>query len=214
LKPDERVQFAFAVLLTGVAGCVDAIGFLKLGHLFVSFMSGDSTQFAVASAGHAWTRAGRAGGVIALFVVGVMLGRSISRVAKTWCRPAVLATEAVLFSIVILMSPASQFVVVPLVLAMGIQNSALRNVGPIQTSLTYITGTLVRFAENLTDAFSAPDKHWDWLPYFLLWLGLTLGAAAGATAYHSLGMRAVTLPMIVTAALAIIAAIIERKRGP
>ncbi len=37
-----------AAALIAVAGFVDAIGFLTLGHLFVSFASGNSTQFAIA----------------------------------------------------------------------------------------------------------------------------------------------------------------------
>ena len=32
----ERGKFLVALVLTGVAGCVDAIGFLLLKHLFVS----------------------------------------------------------------------------------------------------------------------------------------------------------------------------------
>ena len=47
-RPSIRL---FAALLSGLAGFVDAIGFIKLGGFFVSFMSGNSTRLAVALAG-------------------------------------------------------------------------------------------------------------------------------------------------------------------
>ena len=43
---DSRRWF-LAACLAALAGYVDAIGFLKLGGLFVSFMSGNSTRLAV-----------------------------------------------------------------------------------------------------------------------------------------------------------------------
>ena len=48
-KSELRRGLLLAVLLAALAGIVDAIGFIRLGHLFVSFMSGNSTQFAVTS---------------------------------------------------------------------------------------------------------------------------------------------------------------------
>jgi uncharacterized membrane protein YoaK (UPF0700 family) len=39
----EESRFAFGVLLTAIAGWVDAIGFLSLGGFYVSFMSGNTT---------------------------------------------------------------------------------------------------------------------------------------------------------------------------
>ena len=40
-------QFGTGLLLTGLAGYVDALGFVRLGGLYTSFMSGNTTQFAV-----------------------------------------------------------------------------------------------------------------------------------------------------------------------
>ena len=48
-KPaDQGRALIFAGLLAALAGMVDAIGYLHLGGLFVSFMSGNSTQLAAA----------------------------------------------------------------------------------------------------------------------------------------------------------------------
>ncbi|MCL2535023.1 MAG: DUF1275 family protein, partial [Nocardiaceae bacterium] len=39
-----------AVFLSGLAGFVDAMGFITLGGFFVSFMSGNSTKLSVSAA--------------------------------------------------------------------------------------------------------------------------------------------------------------------
>ena len=54
LAPVERWM---AVLLAALAGYVDSIGFLQLGGLFVSFMSGNTTRMAAANVWPILTRA-------------------------------------------------------------------------------------------------------------------------------------------------------------
>jgi uncharacterized membrane protein YoaK (UPF0700 family) len=204
---DDRRRLAFAVGLTAVAGYVDAVGFLKVGHLFVSFMSGDSTQLAVAAARANWSEMGAAGGVIALFVLGVIAGRILSRAMKHRYRAAVLPIEAILLASAALLQTSGTMVIVPMVLAMGLQNAALHKVGDIKTSLTYVTGTLVNFGENLADAFGTPDpqQRWAWVPYLLLWLGLILGAAFGAMFYQMLQLSALFIPATALIILATVA---------
>ena len=47
---DSRRNIALACALSALAGYVDGIGFLHLGGLFVSFMSGNSTRMGVSLA--------------------------------------------------------------------------------------------------------------------------------------------------------------------
>ena len=196
-------RLALAVSLTAVAGCVDAIGFLRLGHLFVSFMSGDSTQSAVAVSRQRWDEAGHSAGIVALFVLGVIGGRVLSRAAGVWSRPVVLATEAALLIIAVLIAPSTMMVVV-MVLTMGAQNAVVHRAGHAKMSLTYVTGTLVSFGESLVDAFGASrdEERWAWVPYLLLWLGLMAGAIVGASTYAAFGVRALLIPALSAAVLA------------
>src|SRR6202030_657341 len=82
---DSRRNIALACALSALAGYVDAIGFLQLGGLFVSFMSGNSTRMGVYLAAGDWARAAEALGLIALFVIGaacgslIVLGRGVHR---------------------------------------------------------------------------------------------------------------------------------------
>jgi uncharacterized membrane protein YoaK (UPF0700 family) len=66
----NRSHLALAIALMVVAGWVDAIGFLRLGQFFVSFMSGNSTHFAVSSLSGQWSQAASAGSLVGLFVAG------------------------------------------------------------------------------------------------------------------------------------------------
>src|SRR3977135_2578496 len=91
---DSTRNIALACALSALAGYVDGIGFLHLGGLFVSFMSGNSTRMGVNLAEGNWPKAAEALGLIALFVTGaaagslIVLGRGVHR------QPWVLLAEA------------------------------------------------------------------------------------------------------------------------
>lgn len=195
MSRNDLGHLVLAVAMTAVAGYVDAVGLLTLGDLFVSFMSGNSTQFAAAIVHGDWNKAGEAGGIIALFVIGVAGGHFLAAVAQDWRRPAVFMLEAALLGLAVALAPW-QGAIVPIVLAMGVQNEALHKAGEIKTSLTYVTGTLVSFGENLASALRGgdPARHWLWLPYLLLWLGLIIGAGIGALVYAQMRIRALVWP--------------------
>ena len=53
---------ALALSLAVLAGYVDSLGFLQLGGVFVSFMSGNSTRLAVSLAEGRWQAAGAVAG--------------------------------------------------------------------------------------------------------------------------------------------------------
>ena len=64
-----------AGLLAALAGMVDAIGYLHLGGLFISYMSGNSTQLAVAVGEGSYREAGTIAELIAIFVLGAAAGQ-------------------------------------------------------------------------------------------------------------------------------------------
>lgn len=187
-----------------MAGCVDAIGFLKFDRLFVSFMSGDSTQFAVGASGADWRAARLTGGTVGLFVVGVTGGRLLAQaVAHAWRRAAVLGAETLLLLAGWAAAERSHLAVPCVVLAMGVQNGAVHRAGVSTVGLTYVTGTLVHFGERLADALRGeePGKRWEWAPYLLMWIGLIAGAVVGAAAFRTLGLRALLVPALAAAVL-------------
>jgi uncharacterized membrane protein YoaK (UPF0700 family) len=50
-----------------------------------------------------------------------------------------------------------------------------------------MTGTLVKAGQRIAAAFAGGAK-WGWVPYLAQWLGLALGAVAGALVYPVLGL--------------------------
>jgi uncharacterized membrane protein YoaK (UPF0700 family) len=205
MNREQLDDLSLAIALTAIAGYVDGIGFLTLKHLFVSFMSGNSTQFAVAAADRSWGDASSAAMLVVLFVIGVSGGHLLGIRVRAWRRPVILVTEAALLTLGSYLSTATTILAVPIVLAMGMQNTAQHQAGETRTNLTYVTGTLVSFGEKLVDALGATDsqERWAWAPYLLLWAGLVLGAAAGTSAYRLLQMRAL---LIAVGALLVLAA--------
>lgn len=195
MESHERDKFLLAVVLTAIAGCVDAVGFLKLGHLFVSFMSGDSTHIAVALGDGVWHEARFPAAILVVYLAGVSAGRQLAHFSTRWHRPLILFVEAWLLLISVI-SPTRLAAMLPMALAMGMQSAAMHRVGQTKVHLTYVTGTLVNFAEKLTDAVLLGHRaeRWQWLPYLLQWIALVLGAALGAITYGTWGMKALGVP--------------------
>src|SRR5688572_9284512 len=91
---EDTPRLALAVALLGIAGWVDAVGYLQFGGVFVSFMSGNTTQMAVSLGGAAWSQAVTIGVVIALFVAGVFCGTIVAGASGKWQLPMILAIDA------------------------------------------------------------------------------------------------------------------------
>jgi uncharacterized membrane protein YoaK (UPF0700 family) len=214
MKDYRRRDVALAAGLSGVAGYVDAIGFLKLGGFFVSFMSGNSTRLGVGIATGQWTMVRTALTLIGLFVAGVVLGALVARKVGETRRSAVLALEAALLAAAAALISAGFDAagVAAMVLAMGAENAVFQRDGDVGVGLTYMTGALVKAGQRIAAALTGGDR-WAWGPYALLWAGLSLGGALGAAAYLRFGVPALWAAAGLVAILAAAKAWRERRRA-
>ena len=209
---DSHRNIALACALSALAGYVDAIGFLHLGGLFVSFMSGNSTRLGVSLADGQWETAAGAFGLIVLFVIGaaggslLVLGRGLHR------QPWLLFTEALLLAIAALAYAFRQPTVAigAIVLAMGLENAVFQIHGGAGLGLTYVTGALVKVGQLLADALMGGPRL-GFLLNLLLWAALVFGSLCGALAYHWMNLGAIWFAAAFALALgAIVAASVHR----
>ena len=207
-EADLRVRAWLAVPLVALAGCVDAIGWLRLHELFVSFMSGTSTMLGVALAERRPARAAELAVVVGLFAAGALVGAGLGRLAGRWRGPVVLGLVAALLGcgwalarVVSSGLPPLAYAVVP---AMGALNLAVPGVGGI----TFVTGALTRFAEALMAALAGAGPHEAWVTQIAAWAALVAGAALGAVLDARMGGDALAVP----AAVALLATLVATWR--
>lgn len=191
VKHYERGEVALAIVLAGVAGYVDAIGFLKLGGFFVSFMSGNSTRLGVALATANGAAVATVLRLVGAFVAGVVLGALTARAFGENRRSPVLIVEAALLalgaSLLALGFGAAGMIAVAM--AMGAENAVFQRHGDVAVGLTYMTGALVKAGQRIAGALVGGEPS-DWLRYILLWTGLAAGGALGALTYVTIGAAA------------------------
>jgi uncharacterized membrane protein YoaK (UPF0700 family) len=206
IRHDRNLR-GFAISLAVLGGYVDALGFLKLGGFFVSFMSGNSTRLGVGLA-HGPADAAIALGLIAFFVVGVISGTLTGRIWRTRRGPAVLCLVALLLATA---ADADLFgnhwyAVFAMAAAMGAENAVFERDGEVSIGVTYMTGTLVKLGQRICDALQGGDRL-SWVWYLLLWLGLVVGATLGTCVYPRLGLQG----LWIAAAVAFVQALLARK---
>ncbi len=161
-----RERGGLAVAMAGAAGCVDAVGYLVLAHLFTAHMSGNSVAFGADLGRGVWGEVLRRGFPIPLFVLGVAAGgvaiEAGHRRGLRCTMSLVLLVEAALLGAFVGGAElvARRGVVAPsagppyywlasmLTVAMGLQTAALQRVGGRAVRTTYVTGMLTRFAEE------------------------------------------------------------------
>ncbi|MFE9083059.1 YoaK family protein [Brevundimonas sp. NPDC003935] len=195
-----------AVLLAALAGYVDSLGFLQLGGLFVSFMSGNSTRMAVGVSMGDWRTVGVAAAILILFVLGAAVGALVAGGEGMRSRSRVLAVEATLLAGAALAVPlgSMSLAVGLMVLAMGIENAVFLRDGEVGVGLTYMTGALVKLGQALAGAVRG-GRRTAFAPYLLLWVGLFGGAVVGAFSYGALGLNALWPAATLAAGLAVFA---------
>ncbi|WP_372707771.1 YoaK family protein [Brevundimonas sp.] len=161
-----------------------------------------------------WTQAAVAFGLIALFLVGVVMGATVARRFGEDRRSAVLAVEAVLLLIGAGLCTAGwrELGMVAVVLAMGVENAVFQRQGDVGVGLTYMTGTLVRMGQRIATALHG-GARWDWIPFLLLWIGLSVGGAIGAVSFLRFDVLALWPAFAVVAGLTLAVRLAEMRAG-
>jgi uncharacterized membrane protein YoaK (UPF0700 family) len=148
------------VALTVVTGVVDALAYLRLGHVFVANMTGNVVFLGFAAAGAGGLSV--PGSLLALgffLCGGIAAGRLAGRLAddrRHMLRMAVtaeliLATAAVVIAAVVgrQLGPGSRYVLIALLaLAMGVQNATARRLAVADLTTTVLTLTLTGIAAD------------------------------------------------------------------
>lgn len=152
------------LLLTVVTGVVDAVSFLKLGHVFVANMTGNVVflGFAVAAATDFSIPTSLV--AIAVFLAGALAGGRLGVLigghrGRHLAIAAFIEIVLVGVALVISMSPLDQntemvryALIVLLALTMGIQNATARRLGVPNLTTTVLTLTLTGLAADSTFA--------------------------------------------------------------
>jgi uncharacterized membrane protein YoaK (UPF0700 family) len=196
--------FWLSLALCGLAGWVDAVGVTQTGGVFLSFMSGNTTDLAAGLVHRDWPRAAFIAAVIPLFVAGVVAGEAIGRLGTGRLSPScVLVAEAAVLACAAALHPDGALAY-PLVLAMGMQNATIHRAG-----LTFVTGTLVRLGRCIADRDAAKAAE-----HLIVWLSLAVGAAGGAFAQARSAGVALIAPAVTAAVLAAVSGALPVAAAP
>jgi len=204
-----------AALLATIAGFVDAYGIIAYG-VYVSFMSGNTTQTGYQAAEGLFGLASASGLAIVFFVIGTFAGALFAEPAGRAARRLVFAFVAAALAAIIGLTQlgvlSTGFGIAIVSFAMGVFNSAISRVGAQAVSLTFVTGTLSRVGSHLAlAARRAPlmDSQGAWdthlrraLTLARVWAGFLAGALLSGAATPRLGALALLPAALILAALA------------
>lgn len=207
-------EVALAVVLSTVAGYLDAVGYVVLGGFFVSFMSGNTTELATRLGASAWSIAGFGGTLIGAFFAGTVLGAVLARLRDG--RTTVLTATTVLVaatSLAVMFTDSKLPIMLGLPLAMGVVNATFLTAGEASIGLTYMTGALVKAGQRLVDAFHGGPRML-WARHLSLWASLLTGGVIGTVVLHQTSLAAALWSIaVVLAIITTVVAVDRRRRG-
>jgi uncharacterized membrane protein YoaK (UPF0700 family) len=207
------------ILLTIVTGLVDALAYLRLGHVFVANMTGNVVFLGFAAAGarglSVW------GSLLALGCFlpgGIAAGRLASRLGDDRRRRlfAAATVEVVLCLVAVAIAAvegrqlgtASRYLLIALLaLAMGVQNATARRLAVVDLTTTVLTLTLTGIA---ADSWLGGGSGARTARRFLAVVAMLLGALVGALLL--IHVRPVA-PLALAALLLASVAVAARRRG-
>jgi uncharacterized membrane protein YoaK (UPF0700 family) len=198
-----------------IAGFVDAYGIITYG-VYVSFMSGNTTQTGYQAAEGEFAGAAASALAILFFVGGSFAGTLLVEFAGRRARRLLFSVVAAALAVIIgfrqLCSLCDGVHIAVASFAMGVMNSALSRIGAQSVSLTFVTGTLSRVGSHLALALrraSLSDAQGQWdthlrraLLLARVWTGFLAGALLSGAATPRFGASALLAPGLILAAMA------------
>lgn len=210
---ESRAGLWHAAVLCLVAGFVDAIGYLDLGHVFTANMTGNTVLLGVALAKADWTAVSYAA-TIAAFAIGVVAS-TLLKLARAPL-PAIFLLAGLLLTAVAIVKPATFAALGILAFVMGLQGGAIATFSGIRLPTVVVTSTLVNLIDGAVrrglgragaNASPPPAAHLGYLA--TAWIAY--GAGGGAAV---LAQNATSMPLLLPAGLyAVVAAGLLRGRA-
>jgi uncharacterized membrane protein YoaK (UPF0700 family) len=189
---------AWAALLAGIAGYVDAICYLRLGGAFAANMTGNLVAIGLDAAAGRCLWAAWIASLPVAFLLGVLAARLVLRAHRS-ARFSLLIEAAV---IALSATGRLGLAAVPLLsAAMAMQNEAVRH-GVVAVNVGFVTGDIQQLGERLVAETvpAPPSKKGPQAPVILtILVCYAFGAAIGALA-SGLGASALFAPAAVLAA--------------
>jgi uncharacterized membrane protein YoaK (UPF0700 family) len=215
------------IVLTVVTGVVDATSYLRMGHVFVANMTGNVVFVGFALAGARGLSASSSLIALAAFLLGAWAGGRFAalhphhrghllRVASV-AQAALLALALVIALAVeeSLRTPQSYALLVPMAVAMGIQNAAAQHLAVPDLTTTVLTRTLTGIASEL-GLLGRPGAARPGLSRRLVAVAaMLLGALAGGLlVLHVSVAAALVLAVVLVLAVALPAHLLSRAPAP
>lgn len=201
-----NLTFAFATSMTLTAGFLDAVGYTNLAGLYVSFMSGNSTRFGIAIVQGDHQILLPCALVIASFVGGAFLGSLVGDIIDRFKLVVILTFEiALLLSAIALSYGVDGYIgLLPVCIAMGMQNAAHESVAGVEIGKSFVTGFLFGFGKALAQSVRSQSGRTQVLVYGVSWASFLGGVTLGSLALAHLGLAAaLSIACLVLGALAI-----------
>jgi uncharacterized membrane protein YoaK (UPF0700 family) len=219
-RPAKRA-IPLICLLCAVAGSIDACAYLLSGRVFVANMTGNTVLLAISLLQRNPREAALRGGLVAAFLIGVIIARLLARIAgerptKTQ-RIAILCVESVVL-LMLAWKKAEADAVLLLLLAcvLGVQNGAFRYIGGFHLNTTFITGDLELLGEAIMNPRNSDSRNSraEVSAFVLSWVGYAGGAALGALGAVEIPRHGFLISMILAlGSVAAISLTSERKRN-
>lgn len=198
------ISSILAIALTLLAGYVDAIGYLSLGHVYVANMSGNSIAIGIHTSKGQLSEVWRYAWPVMSFVAGLLLSRLIVSwgMASGWrsvAAPALLLEGAALAAFIAV--PAGVFGVLLVAGAMGIQAATVARFRGLTVYTSFVTGSLVKLAEHGAESIVEWLRKGDACPMYTanalwfasIWVAYVIGAILGTAALQALARGSVII---------------------
>ncbi|HMO30531.1 YoaK family protein [Enterovirga sp.] len=209
-------RFIFGLLLTGGAGAIDAVSFMRLGAVYASFMSGNTVQLGIHVGEGSFLPLLGFSTLIGLFMLGSFTGSIVTAKAGSRNLPVILALEVAALSVALLLDLRHGMplaTTAPLAFAMGAQNHLVVMARGSNPGTTFVTGTAFRFADAVAQRALGRDPAGAWKLHLAVWMSFAVGASGGAV--FQIGLREHALaPILALLALLLTVSLVAQLVRP